>query len=154
MNAVLVIVSLGLASVVYAQGLEPRNHSGAPGPGTFAPATITPAQEAQGETNRLARFFNLTSSQQTSVLGILTSADTQIQALDTQLDALQTTLLTAIKSNNSAQISSVLKQIFPLQEQIQTIRATAAGQIYATVLTSAQQAQVPNGLGPLFDGAY
>lgn len=107
---------------------------------------------AQRETDRLTRFFNLDAGQQSTVLGILTTADTQIQAIAPQIQPLRTTLATAIKSNNQGMISSTLLQISNLEEQGQVIRANAAGQIYASVLNAAQQAQVGNGLGPLMDG--
>jgi hypothetical protein len=107
---------------------------------------------AQRETDRLTRFFSLDAGQQSTVLGILTTADTQIQAIAPQIQPLRTTLATAIKSNNQGMISSTLLQISNLEEQEQVIRANAAGQIYATVLNAAQQAQVGNGLGPLMDG--
>jgi hypothetical protein len=45
-----------------------------------------------------------------------------------------------------------LTQISALQVQIESIRAVTAGQIYPTVLTVTQQAQIPNGLGPLMGG--
>ena len=107
---------------------------------------------AQRETDRLTRFFTLDAGQQSAVLGILTTADTQIQAITPQIQPLRTTLETAIKSNNQGMISSTLLQISNLEEQTQVIRANAAGQIYATVLNATQQAQVGNGLGPLMDG--
>jgi hypothetical protein len=114
-------------------------------------STLAPAQIAQEETNRLTRFFSLSSSQ-SAVLGILTTADTQVQALQAQIQPLRTSLVAAIKANNATQINSILLQISPLQEQIDSARAVAAGQIYATVLSSTQQAQIPNGLGPLLGG--
>ena len=86
------------------------------------------------------------------MLGILTTADTQLQALTPQMLPLRTALTAAIKSNNQAVISSTLVQISNLQEQEQVIRANAAGQIFTTVLTSTQQSQVGTGLGPLMGG--
>jgi len=109
----------------------------------------TPAQIAQRETDRLTRFFSLTGGQPATVLEILTNVETQLQALTPQIQTLRTTLTTAIKANNQSQISSTLLQLSNLEEQEQVIRASAAGQIYATVLNAAQQAQVGNGLGPL-----
>jgi hypothetical protein len=50
-------------------------------------------------------------------------------------------------------ISSTLLQISNLEEQEQVIRANAASQIYTTVLSASQQAQVGTGLGPLMNGA-
>jgi len=119
-------------------------------PGRGANATPpTPAQIAQRETDRLTRFFTLTAGQPAAVLGILTNVETQLQALTPQIKTLRTALTTAIKANNQSQISSTLLQLSNLEEQEQVIRANAAGQIYATVLNAAQQAQVGNGLGPL-----
>ena len=114
--------------------------------------TPTPAQIAQRDTDRLTGFFTLNSGQQSTVLGILTTAETQLQAITPQIQALRTTLTSAVKSNNQGMISSILLQISNLQEQEEVIRANAAGQIYATVLNAAQQAQVGDGLGPLMGG--
>jgi hypothetical protein len=132
--------------ISYAQpqhGFGPRSNGGTP---------PTPAQMAQRETNRLTIFFTLTAGQQSTVLGILTTADTQVQALATQIHPLRTNLVAAIKANNATQINAILPQISNLQEQEQVIRADAAGQIYTTVLTATQQAQVGSGLGPLMEG--
>ena len=109
----------------------------------------TPAQIAQRETDRLTRFFSLTATQQSAVLGILTTTETQLQAITPQVQPLHTNLTAAIKSNNQGLISSTLLQISNLQQQEQVLRANAAGQIYTTVLTAAQQTQVGQGLGPL-----
>jgi hypothetical protein len=129
--------------LIYGQG--PR--------GSGTPRTPpTPAQMAQSETDRLTRFFTLTTTQQSTVLGLLTTADTQIQALTTQIKPLRTNLEAAIKANNQSVIGSTIQQISNLQEQEEVIRANAAGQIYATVLTSTQQALVGTGLGPLLGG--
>jgi hypothetical protein len=141
MNRILTIVLIA-GSALYAQR-----------PGRSANRTPpTPAQIAQRETDRLTRFFTLTGVQPAAVLGILTTVETQLQALTPQIQTLRTTLTTAIKANNQSQISSTLLQLSNLQEQEQVIRANAAGQIYATVLNAAQQAQVGNGLGPLMGG--
>ena len=129
-------------SVLYAQ--RPRGQANTTPP--------TPAQIAQRDTDGLTRFFTLDAGQQSAVLGILTNAETQLQALTSQIQPLKTTLTAAIKSNSQGQISSTLLQLSNLQEQEEVIRANAAGQIYATVLTAAQQAQVGNGLGPLMGG--
>lgn len=86
------------------------------------------------------------------MLGILTTSETQIVTLRSEIQPLQTTLVAAIKANNPTQITAALQQISPLQEQVQALQAGAAGQIYATVLTSTQQAQITNGLGPLMGG--
>lgn len=120
-----------------------RNASGTP---------PTPAQIAQNQTNQLTRFFNLTATQQTAVLGILSPAETQIATVRTEIQPLRAALVAAVKANNPTQINTELQQIAPLQQQIDSIQAVAAGQIYATVLTSTQQAQIPNGLGPLMGG--
>ena len=143
MKAVFLAATLLGGAVFYAQGQGFPEH---------ADATLTPAQQAQHETNRLTRFFNLNATQQSEVDGFLTSADTQIAAIRTQIQPLHTTLVAAIKANNPTQINATLQQISALQEQIESIRAVAAGQIYATVLTASQQAQIPNGLGPLMGG--
>jgi hypothetical protein len=142
MKSALLSIPLLCGTFLYAQG--PGFHGNGTPP--------TPAQIAQNETTRLTRFFNLTSTQQSAVLGILTNSETQIVALRTQIQPLRATLTTAIKANNSGQINATLQQISPLEEQVQAAQASAAGQIYATVLTSTQQAQIANGLGPLMGG--
>jgi hypothetical protein len=111
-----------------------------------------PAQIAQRETDRLTRFFTLAAGQQSAVLGILTTVETQLQPVTPQIQPLRTALMAAIKSNNLGTISATLLQLSNLQEQEEVIRANAAGQIYATVLNATQQAQVGNGLGPLWVG--
>jgi hypothetical protein len=136
-------IALIAGGILCAQQPQHRGFSG----GATEPPT--PAQKAQHETDRLTKFFQLTPPQQTTVLGILTTANTQLQPITTQIKPLRTTLTAAIKSNNQGLISSTLQQLSNLHEQAQVIRAKAAGQIYATVLTSAQQAQTGNELGPL-----
>ena len=135
---------------LYAQGPYPYESRAASGGGTATPAT--PAQTAQRDTARLTRFFSLTTAQQSTVLGILTTAETHIQTLATQIQPLQTALVAAVKANSQSQIGSTLLQLSNLQEQEQVIRANAAGQIYATVLTTSQQGQLGTGLGPLLSG--
>jgi septal ring factor EnvC (AmiA/AmiB activator) len=143
MKAVFLAAALLGGGVFYAQGQ---------GFAERADTTITPAQQAQNETNRLTRFFNLSSSQQSAVLELLAAADTQIAAIRTQIQPLHATLIAAIKANTPQEINAALQQISALQVQIESMRAMAAGQIYATVLTATQQAQIPNGLGPLMGG--
>jgi len=142
----LLTIVLFAGSVLYAQGPNRRAN-------TVPPTPPTPAQIAQRDTDRLTRFFTLDAGQQSAVLGILTTAETQVQAITPQIKTLRTTLTAAIKANNQGTISSTLLQISQLQEQEEVIRANAAGQIYATVLNTAQQTQVGNGLGPLWTGA-
>jgi hypothetical protein len=128
--------------MLYAQGPYGRANATPP----------TPAQMAQRETDRLTRFFMLDAGQQSAVLGILTTADTRLQALTPQIQPLRTTLTGAIKSNNQGLISSTLLQLSNLEEQEQVIRANAAGQIYTTILNATQQERVGMGLGPLMEG--
>jgi|ERR1700678_1613412 hypothetical protein len=144
MKSAFLAIPLLCGSFLFAQG------PGFYGHGSGTPPT--PAQIAQNETARLTRFFNLNSTQQTAVLGILTTAEGQIVTLRSQIQPLRTTLVAAIKANNPTQITAALQQISPLQEQVEALQAGAAGQIYATVLSSAQQAQIANGLGPLMGG--
>jgi hypothetical protein len=148
----IIITVMMASSILCAQrprgGFEPRIPNGA-GAGT----PPTPEQMAQRETDRLTRFFNLTTTQQSEVLGILTTADTQSETLAAQIPPLRTTLEAAIKvPNNQTQITSTLGQISNLQKQDELIRATTANQIYTTILTTAQQAQIGTGLGPLMGG--
>jgi hypothetical protein len=142
MKTVFLTLSI-LFGVVYAQGQGFHRNASTPS------TPPTPAQMAQNQTNHLTKFFSLNSSQESAVLGILTTSDTQIAALRTQIQPLHTNLVAAIKANNTNQITTVLGEIAPLQQQIEALEASTAGQIYATVLTSTQQAQIPNGLGPL-----
>jgi hypothetical protein len=136
-------IALIAGSILYAQPPQSQGSSGG------AVTLPTPAQMAQHETDRLTRFFRLTPPQQTAVLAILTTANAQLQPLTAQVKPLRAALTAAVKSNNQGLISSTLQQLSKLQEQEQVIRAKVAGQIYATVLTSDQQAQVGTGLGPL-----
>ena len=136
-------IALIAGSFLYAQRPQPQGFS------SGAVMRPTPAQMAQREADRITRFFQLTAPQQSAVLGILTTANTQLQPLTNQIQPLRTALTDAIKSNNQGLISSTLHQLSNLREQQQIIRANAAGQIYATVLTSAQQGEVGTGLGPL-----
>ena len=141
----LIPIVLIAGSALYAQ--RPHGRANA-----VPPTPPTPEQIAQRDTDRLTRFFTLTTTQQSAVLGILTTAEKQLQGITSQIQPLRTTLTSAIKTNNQSLISTTLPQISNLQEQEEVIRAYAAGQIYATVLTMAQQTQVGNGLGPLMGG--
>jgi len=143
MKSVFLAFPLLCGALAYAQG--PGFHGNASG------TPPTPAQMAQNQTNRLTRFFNLNSTQESAVLGILTTAETQVVTLRAGLKPLHMTLVAAVKANNPNQINSTLQQISGLQQQIESLQAVAAGQIYATVLTAAQQGQIANGLGPLLD---
>jgi hypothetical protein len=138
----LITIVLIAGSALYAQHPHARANATPP----------TPEQIAQRDTDRLTRFFTLTETQQSGVMGILTTAEGQLQGIAPQIQTLRTNLTAAIKANNQATISTTLHQITNLQEQEQVIRANAAGQIHATVLTAAQQALVGNGLGPLMGG--
>src|SRR5260221_14536413 len=68
--------------------------------------------------NMLTRSLGLDATQQGQVHTIL--ADTQLssQAIRDQLKPLRTSLLAAIKANDSAQIESLHQQIAPLQQQL------------------------------------
>jgi hypothetical protein len=138
----LITVVLIAGSALYAQRPHARGNATPP----------TPAQIAQRDTDRLTKFFTLNTGQQSAVLAILTNEETQLQGITSQIQPLRTTLTAAIKANNQGVISSTLLQLSQLQVQEEVLRANGAGQIYATVLTAAQQAQVGNGLGPLMGG--
>ena len=143
MKSAFLAIPLLCGALAFAQGPGfHRNESATP---------LTPAQIAQNQTNRLTRFFSLNSSQESAVLGILTNVETQMVTLRTGMKPLHTSLVAAVKANNPTQINATLQQISGLQQQIESLQAVAAGQIYATVLTSAQQALIANGLGPLMD---
>lgn len=143
MKSAFLAVPVLCGTFLYAQGPGFHGHASGTPP--------TPAQIAQNQTNRLTRFFNLNSGQESTVLGILTTAETQVVALRTQIQPLHATLVAAVKANNPTQINATVQQISGLQEQIESLQAVAAGQIYATVLTQAQQGQITNGLGPLME---
>jgi hypothetical protein len=141
----LITIVLIAGSALYAQRPHGRANATPPTP-------PTPAQIAQRDTDRLTRFFTLNAVQQSAVLGILTTAEMQLQGVTSQIQPLRTALTAAIKTNDQSTISTTLHQITNLQEQEQVMRANAAGQIYATVLNATQQAQVGKGLGPLGGG--
>lgn len=114
----------------------------------------TPAEMAQRQTNHLTRFFSLTSDQRNKVLGILTNADTQAATMRDRIRPLRANLSAEIKGNQPDQINATLHQLAPLQEKVESARAVAAGEIYATVLNPQQRQQLTNGVGPLLWPGY
>lgn len=133
----------------------------------FAPAAITlmmgtallaqpPAgmrDPGQRFENMLTRTLNLNATQQGQVHTILADAQVQSQAIRDQLKPLRTSLLTAIKANDGAQIESLHQQISPLQQQLDVIRSKIAAQIYAA-LSPDQQTKVGNAIGMLMGGGF
>jgi Spy/CpxP family protein refolding chaperone len=103
--------------------------------------------------NMLTRTLSLNATQQGQVHTILADAQVQSQAIRDQLKPLRTSLLAAIKANDSAQIESLHQQISPLQQQLDVIHSKAAAQIYA-VLSPDQQTKVGNAIGMLMGGGF
>jgi len=158
MNKKFLVLPLLTAAMLCAQG--PR------GFGRAAASTTppTPAQIAQNDVNRLTKLLTLTPPQQTTILGILTTAITSLQANASALQTGRASLVAAIKANTAATnaatdatIESILIQMSPLQEKQDVIRYEAAAAVWAQ-LTSTQQALVTNvmslfgGGGPGFRG--
>src|SRR5665213_690231 len=112
--------------------------------------TRDPSQRIE---NMLTRTLSLNATQQGQVHTILANAQVQSQPIHDQLKPLRTSLLAAIKTNNSAQIEALHQQISPLQEQLDVIHSMAAAQIYAD-LSPTQQTQVGNALGMLMGGGF
>ncbi|MEO8053328.1 MAG: periplasmic heavy metal sensor [Acidobacteriota bacterium] len=103
--------------------------------------------------NMLTRSLNLNATQQGQVHTIMADAQVQSQGMHEQLRPLRTSLIAAIKANDSAQIESLQQQISPLQQQLDTIRSKAAAQIYAA-LSPDQQAKVGDAIGMLMGGGF
>jgi Spy/CpxP family protein refolding chaperone len=103
--------------------------------------------------NMLTRSLSLDATQQGKVHTILADAQLQSQTARDQLKPLRTSLLAAIKANDSAQIESLHQQISPLQQQLDIIRSKAAAQIYAA-LSPDQQTKVGNAIGMLMGGGF
>jgi Spy/CpxP family protein refolding chaperone len=133
----------------------------------FAPAVITlmmgaallaqpPAgmrDPGQRIENMLTRTLSLNAAQQGQVHTILADAQLQSQTIRDQMKPLRTSLLAAIKANDSAQIESLHQQISPLQQQLDVIHSKAAAQIYAA-LSPDQQTKVGNAIGMLMGGGF
>jgi len=103
--------------------------------------------------NILTRSLNLNSTQQNQVHTILADAQVQSQGSAAQLRTLRSSLIDAIKTNNTALIDSLTLQISQLEQPLEAIRSKAAAQIYA-ILTADQQTKVGNGLGLLMGGGF
>jgi Spy/CpxP family protein refolding chaperone len=103
--------------------------------------------------NMLTRTLSLDATQQGKVHTILADAQLQSQTVRDQLKPLRTSLIAAIKANDSAQIETLQGQISPLQQQLDVIRSKAAAQIYAA-LSPDQQTKVGNAIGMLMGGGF
>jgi Spy/CpxP family protein refolding chaperone len=103
--------------------------------------------------NMLTRTLSLNPTQQGQVHTILADAQVQSQGIHDQMKPLRTSLMAAIKANDSAQIESLHQQISPLQQQLDVIHSKAAAQIYAA-LSPDQQTKVGNALGMLMGGGF
>ena len=110
----------------------------------------TPAEIAQMEVNHLTKFFSLTPTQVTAVTGFVTAEQTCLATNSANLKTARAALLGAIKSGPGGVVSAV-NAISPLEADQEICRATAAASIYVQ-LTSTQQMQLGNGLGPLMGG--
>jgi Spy/CpxP family protein refolding chaperone len=103
--------------------------------------------------NMLTRILSLNATQQGQVHTILADAQVQSQGIRDQLKPLRTSLIAAIKANDSVKIESLNQQISPLQQQLDVIRSKAAAQIYAA-LSPDQQTKVGNAIGMLMGGGF
>jgi hypothetical protein len=137
------VLPIILAGVLSAQGRQFR------GGGSLTPPT--PAQLVEREVSFLTKFFTLTPTQVTAVTGFVTTEQTCLAANTTNLQTAREALVTAIKGANPTTISTAISNLSAVQSAQETCRATAAAAIYAD-LTSAQQAKVGSGLGPLMGG--
>lgn len=103
--------------------------------------------------NMLTRSLSLNATQQNQVHTILADAQVQSQGSAAQLKTLRSSLIDAIKTNNTALIDSLTLQISQQQQPLEAIRSKAAAQIYA-ILTADQQAKLGNGIGMLMGGGF
>ena len=103
--------------------------------------------------NMLTKTLGLNATQQGQVHTILADAQVQSQGIHAQLKPLRTSLLAAIKTNNSAEIEALHQQIAPLQQQLDVIHSKATAQIYAS-LSPDQQTKVGNAIGALMGGGF
>src|SRR5712664_3125637 len=113
-------------------------------------ANATQADPVARQVNMLTRFLDLTPAQQTQVTNILAANTTNLATLQTTLKTERANTLAAIKANSG--ISSAVAAASNTQSQIETIRATEAAAIYATVLTADQKTKLGDRLGPLLGG--
>jgi hypothetical protein len=149
MKARFLVVALTMATALMAQG---------PGGGGFRRDALTPptpptaAELVTREVNFLTKFFGLTGNQPTQVTTILTTEQSCLAGNTTALQTARAALVTAIKSGSETNIAAAIAGIHTVEAAQDTCRATAAGAIYTTVLTSAQQMKIANGLGPLLGG--
>src|SRR5258706_14808342 len=103
--------------------------------------------------NMLTRSLGLDATQQGKVHTILADAQLSSQAIRDQMKPLRTSLLAAIKANDTAQIEALHQQISPLQQQLDVIHSKASAQIYAA-LSPDQQTKVGNAIGMLMGGGF
>jgi Spy/CpxP family protein refolding chaperone len=113
-------------------------------------APVDPSQRIE---NMLTMFLTLDATQQNQVHAILADAKVQSQGSADQLKTLRTSLVDAIKTNNTAQIDSLHQQISQLQQPLDAIRSKAAAKIYA-ILSVDQQTKLGNGLGMLMGSGF
>jgi hypothetical protein len=149
MKARFLVTALTMATALMAQG---------PGGGGFHRDSLTPhtpptaAELVTREVNFLTKFFGLTGNQPDQVSMILTTEQGCLANGTTALQTARAALVTAIKSGSETNIATAIAGLHTAQAAQDTCRATAAASIYTTVLTSAQQMKIGNGLGPLLGG--
>ena len=137
------------ASSLMAQG--PGRPFGGRADSATPPTPPTAAEMVQMQVNHLTKFFSLTSTQVTAVSGFLNAEQTCLATNSASLKTARANLLAGIKSGTTGSIASLVGAIGPLETDQEICRATAAASIYGQ-LTSAQQTQLGNGLGPLMGG--
>jgi Spy/CpxP family protein refolding chaperone len=153
MKARILVVAFATAAGLMAQapGGGFRHHAAASANG----AAVDPVTR---EVKMLTNYFVLSSapgangapSQVAQVTTILTADASNLQALQGTLKTERAAVVSAIKANSG--IAAAVNALSATQLQIETIRATEAGAIYA-ILTPDQQAKVTaTGLGPLYGG--
>lgn len=116
---------------------------------SFAQSTSpspNPAGMAQHQVQRLTRELSLNTSQQTQATTIFTIEQTANQPIMASLKTAHTSLTTAIKNNNTADIATISGQIGNLEGQMLQNASTANAALYA-ILTTDQQAKYHVGGG-------
>jgi Spy/CpxP family protein refolding chaperone len=112
------------------------------GDGNFSStATTDPATLAARQVGLLTKLLTLTTGQQTQAITIFTAGITNTAALRTQIETAETALVTAIKANNSANITTQATLIGSLQGQIVNQQAKADAAFYL-LLTADQKTKL------------
>jgi hypothetical protein len=118
----------------------------APTPGQHrGPRGGNPDQAEQRFEQRLAQHLNLSAGQQNSVHTARAESRVQSQGMNEKMRTLHTSLNTAIKAGNEAQIDSITQEIASVHQQQIAINAKTTAKIYST-LTADQKTKVGNRL--------